>query len=78
MIGKVKVTSRTPFEFDGKQPKRLHVRYASAREDGTKTYSVVADYGWVEEELCSTPYLPHANDIAETIAEGLLIPVELA
>lgn len=78
MIGKVRVTSHIPFELDGKQPKRLYVRCTSAPADARKTYSVFADYGWTEEPLCSSSYLNHANDIAQTIADGLLCPVELA
>jgi len=78
MIGKVKVSSRLPFELDGTQPKRLCVRCASPPEHATQTYSVVADYGWAERILCSDAYLRDANDIAETIAEGLLVPAELA
>jgi hypothetical protein len=78
MIGKVTVTSHLPFELDGKQPKRLHVRCTSAPGDATQTYSVIADYGWAERILCSGSYLRDANDIADALGEALLIPVDLA
>lgn len=78
MIGKVKVTSRLPFELGGTQPKRLCVRCTSPPGHATQTFSVVANYGWAERILCSDAYLRDANDIAETIAESLLISVDLA
>ena len=78
MIGKIRLTSHRPFELNGTQPQRLCVRCTSPPDHATRTYSIIADYGWAERILCSESYLPDANDIAECLGDGLLIPVELA
>lgn len=77
MIGKVIITSHVPFELNGNQPFRLVVRCTSPPEHATKSYSVIADYGWAERILCSGSSLRDANDIAECLGQGLLIAVTL-
>jgi hypothetical protein len=78
MIGKVVVTSRYPFELNGTRPKCLRVICTSPPDHATPTYSIVADHGWAEKILCSGCYRHDANDIAEAIGDGLMIPVERA
>lgn len=78
MKGKIRVTSHVPFELQGNQPFRLIVRRTSPPDDATATYSVIADYGWAERILCSGCSLRDANDIANCLADGMLIAAELA
>jgi hypothetical protein len=66
------------FILSGTLPTRLMVCDTSPPENKTRSYSVVADYGWAETILCSESYLPDANSIAEIIGEHLDIPVVLA
>jgi hypothetical protein len=66
------------FILDDTLPERLLVHDTAEPKSKTRTYSVVADYGWAEKILCSGSYRRDANDIAETVGEFLDIPVERA
>jgi hypothetical protein len=59
-------------------PQRLVVRDTAPPESITRTYSVIADYGWAERILCSESYRDDANSIATILAEFLDIPADLA
>ncbi len=65
------------FELNNSFPVKLMVHCTSEPQYATKTYSVVADYGWAQKLLCSDSYLEDANQIASILAEKLNIPVEL-
>jgi hypothetical protein len=66
------------FVLNDTLPVRLLVHDTAPPENATRTYSVVADYGWAEKILCSESYRDDANGIAEILGEHLDIPVSLA
>jgi hypothetical protein len=66
------------FILNDSLPQRLDVRDTALPESATRTYSVIADYGWAERILCSGSYLRDANSIALIIGDHLDIPVSLA
>jgi hypothetical protein len=66
------------FVLNDSLPERLVVRDTAPPKNATRTYSVVADYGWAERILCSDSYRNDANSIARIIGEYMDIPVSLA
>jgi hypothetical protein len=58
-------------------PVRLVVRDTAPPESATRTYSVVADYGWAERILCSDSYIGDANGIARVLAHSMDVPASL-
>lgn len=65
------------FVFHGSPPEQIIVRDTATPESKTRTYSVIADYGWAERILCSGAYRADANSIATLIGEHVDIPVTL-
>lgn len=66
------------FILNDSLPERLMVHDTAAPESKTRTYSVIADYGWAQKILCSDSYKGDANSIATILGEHLDIPVQLA
>ena len=66
------------FILNDSLPERLFVRDTAPPENATRTYSVIADYGWAESILCSDSYRDHANSLAAIIGEHMDIPVSPA
>lgn len=66
------------FILDGTEPTRLVVRDTAPPDWVTRTFSVIADYGWAERILCSECYRHDADAIAIILADRLGITAELA
>ncbi len=65
------MSSPMDFVFNDSVPQRFIVRDTTNPTSMTRSYSIIADYGWAETIVCSGSSLKDANSIARILSAEL-------